>query len=163
MSNDDPGLGREQGATATTCGSPLTFFAAGEVVLGEPDAEPGVVFAFGSKPSLSTAEANDLANFLIRRHKSAAFSLGVRIRRQAALNRKHLTEDEMELSPTDLEQIALFFDGMPDLVAEVASYATRSKNWRFFGPEAEEGQIAKKQAGSGEVHSPTAREERRTG
>jgi len=104
-------------------GHPLYSLAEGKVILSEPDTEPGVVFAFGSKPGLSTAEANDLAEFLIRRHKSAAFTLGVRIRRHAALNRRHLTDREMELSSTDLEQIALVFDDMPDLVAGVPSYA----------------------------------------
>ncbi|HZO63150.1 MAG TPA: hypothetical protein VFB35_09250 [Gaiellaceae bacterium] len=70
-----------------------------------------VVFTIGSNPELSSVQALDLAEMLIRRRTAAAFSLGARIR--GALDPDRRSEAVTALikpSPEQLEEIAAVLD-----------------------------------------------------
>lgn len=76
-----------------------------------------VRFAIGSKPGLSAHDANDLAELLGLGRNLAAFDLASRIRAQAALDPdRRPPSTDIELTRTDLEQIAAVFADGPDLL-----------------------------------------------
>jgi hypothetical protein len=69
-----------------------------------------VTFAIGGRPTLTNQEAIDLAEFLMRQRNYPAFSLGVRIHRQAAPAPGTESNSAMELDKRDLEQLASILD-----------------------------------------------------
>jgi hypothetical protein len=84
---------------------------------------PTITFAIGSKPEISTAEAEDLAGLLLLRRRYPAFRLAGRIRLHAAvaaLDPDGSPGKGIELSPGELKQLAIVLDQMPGLEAAPA-------------------------------------------
>jgi hypothetical protein len=84
---------------------------------------PTIAFAIGSKPEVSSAEAENLAGLLMLRRRYPAFRLAGRIRLHtavAALDPDGRPGKGIELSPAELKQLAIVLDQMPGLEAAPA-------------------------------------------
>jgi hypothetical protein len=81
---------------------------------------PSIAFAIGSKPEVSSDEAENLAALLMRRRRYPAFRLAGRIRLHAsvaALDPYGGPGKGIELRPDELKQLAIILDQMPGLEA----------------------------------------------
>jgi hypothetical protein len=81
---------------------------------------PTIAFAIGSKPEVSSDEAENLAALLVLRRRYSAFRLASRIRLHsavAALDPKGGPGKGIELSSDELKQLAIILDQMPGLEA----------------------------------------------
>jgi hypothetical protein len=82
-----------------------------------------VAFAIGSKPGLSSHEAEDLARLLELARNLTAVELAGKIRQQARLDPDRLPASiDIELDRDELQQIAAVFADGPDLL-EIPAFA----------------------------------------